>query len=348
MTCDDFQGQLTAYSLGELEQEDLHAARDHVAGCDACAARLLLDRQLTALVRHAAVPAPPGTRAAVLAAVREEARQVAAGRPDSRPARTVRRHWVALVAALLGAAAVVAAALLVVPAPDPADPLAAAWSSYHARGEEGLGTPGEAGGRPPTPAREESSLPVASPGRQAPRLPSRRRHWAALAAALLAAAAVVAAALLVVPAPDPGSPLSAAWSSYHDRGEDGLGTPSEAEAERLFAVLGPASRTPDLTTYGLRKAGWEERDLAGHVAAVAEYRDAEGGRVTLMRWRGELPRMAKGAEGGELAAYRWGRHTSYWWEADGVVWCLVGTIDQERLYKVAEGLGGESSAAGQG
>jgi hypothetical protein len=61
-----------------------------------------------------------------------------------------------------------------------------------------------------------------------------------------------------------------------------------------------------------------------------------------MRWRGDLPRMARGPEGGELAAYRWGRHTSYWWRADGVVWCLVGTIDQERLYAIAESLGGES------
>jgi anti-sigma factor RsiW len=271
MTCDDFQLRLTAFSLGELEPGERQLTRDHLAACDDCASRVLADRQLTALLRASAVPAPEATRAAVRAAVQTEA-----------------------------------------------------------------------GGRPPTPAREESSLPVASPGRQAPRPPARRRHWAALAAALLAAAAVVAAALLVVPAPDPGSPLSAAWSSYHDRGEDGLGTPSDAEAERLFAVLGPASRSPDLAAFGLRSNGWEARDLAGHVAAVAEYRDAEGGRVTLMRWRGDLPRMARGPEGRQLAAYRWGRHTSYWWRADGVVWCLVGTIDQDRLYGVAEHLGGES------
>jgi hypothetical protein len=164
----------------------------------------------------------------------------------------------------------------------------------------------------------------------------------ALAAALLAAAAVLAAALLVVPAPDPGSPLSAAWSSYHARGKDGLGSPTPAQAARLFAVLGPESRSPDLAAYGLVKDGWEARDLAGHLAAVAEYRDAKGGRVTLMRWRGDLPQVAKGTEGGELAAYTWGRHTSYWWEADGLVWCLVGTIDQQRLYGIAEHLGGES------
>ena len=100
-----------------------------------------------------------------------------------------------------------------------------------------------------------------------------------------------------------------------------------------------------LRGYGLRPDGWEARDLAGHLASVAEYRDAKGGRVTLMRWRGDLPRMAKGTQGDELAAYTWGRHTSYWWESDGVVWCLVGTIDQDRLYEIAEHLGGESAEA---
>jgi len=259
MTCDDFQLRLTAFSIGELEAEELEAAREHVAGCDDCASRALLDRQLTALVRGSAVPVPETTRAAVLTAVRAQARQAGV---------------------------------------EPAD----------------------------------------APG---PR-PARRRHWIALAAALLAAAAVVAAALLVVPAPTPGSPLAAAWSSYHALGKNGLGTPSRAEADRLFAVLGPAARTPDLHSFGLRNDGWEARDLAGHLAAVAEYRDAEGGRVTLMRWRGDLPPMPSGAGSDEMAAYRWGRHTSYWWRAEGVVWCLVGTIDQDELYKIAEDLGGES------
>ena len=265
MTCEEFQLRLTAFSLGELEEDERQLASEHVAACDDCASRILLDRQLTALLRASAVTAPAETRAAVLAAVRAETVDAEAGR-----------------------------------------------------------------------------LPSSS------RRPARRRHWIALAAALLGAVAVVAAALLVVPAPDPGSPLSAAWSSYHHRGEDGLGTPTEAQAERLFAVLGPASRTPDLATFGLQKRGWEGRDLAGHLAAVAEYRDAKGGRVTLMRWRGDLPQMARGTQGGELAAYRWGRHTSFWWRADGVVWCLVGTIDQERLYGIAEHLGGESDGARAG
>jgi len=239
MTCDDFQLQLTAFSLGELSSDERQQARDHVAACDDCASRMLRDRQLTALTRTSAVPAPEATRTAVLAAVRAEAAKAA-------PA-------------------------------------------------------------PATPAPE--------------RLPARRvrrRHWVALAAA---------------------------WSSYHARGKDGLGTPSPKEAERLFAVLGPDSRPPDLAGYGLRQDGWEGRDLAGHVAAVAEYRDHEGGRLTLMRWRGELPAVARAPAGSGLKAYRWGRHTSYWWRADGVVWCMVGTIDQDQLYEIAEHLGGESSGA---
>ena len=264
MTCEDFRLRLTAFSLGELEQGERQRTRDHLAACDDCASRVLVDRQLTALLRASAVPAPSETTAAVLAAVRVEA------------------------------------------------------------------------------ARDEAGLPATSPRRQAPPRQARRRHWVALAAALLAAAAVVAAALLVVPAPDPGSPLSAAWSSYHARGEDGLGTPSEAEAARLFAVLGPASRTPDLAAFGLAQGR-----LGGPRPGRARGR---GGRVPRRRGRpGHADALAgrpapdgQGTEGSELAAYRWGRHTSYWWRADGVVWCLVGTIDQERLYGIAEHLGGES------
>jgi hypothetical protein len=269
MTCDDFQLQLTAFSLGELTEEERQLARDHVAACNECAARMLRDRQLTALARTSAIPVPAATRAAVLAAVRSEA----------------------------GAAPKTAATTAPTPAPAPA------------------------------------------------RRPVRRRHWVALAAALVAAVAVVAAALLVVPAPDPGSPLAAAWSSYHARGKDGLGTPSPEQEARLFAVLGTDARPPDLGGFGLRQDGWEARDLAGHVASAAEYRDAKGGRLTLMRWKGELPAVARAPDGAGLKAYRWGRHTSYWWRADGVVWCMVGTIDQDQLYEIAEHLGGESSAA---
>jgi len=216
----------------------------------------------------------------------------------------------------------------------PAETRAAVLAAVRAEAKAEAGAGSKAG----------AGAPAATPFPPA-RRPVRRRHWVALAAALLAAAAVVAAALLVTPAPDPGSPLAAAWSSYHARGKDGLGTPSDAQAERLFAVLGPDSRPPDLRGYGLRQDGWEARDLAGHLAAVAEYRDPEGGRLTVMRWRGELPAVARAPAGSGLKAYRWGRHTSYWWRADGVVWCLVGTIDQDRLYEIAEHLGGESAEA---
>ena len=81
-----------------------------------------------------------------------------------------------------------------------------------------------------------------------------------LVALAAAAAAVVAASLLVVPAPTPESPLAAAWSSYHAVGKNGLGSPSKAEAERMYAVLGPASRTPALAAFGLHKDGWAARE----------------------------------------------------------------------------------------
>jgi len=175
MTCEDFQLRLTAFSLGELEQGEVSDARDHVATCDDCASRLLLDRQLTALLRASAVPAPQETVTAVLATVRAEA---GAGRlaPSPRqPAR--RRHWLALAAAMLAAAAVLAVALLVVPAPDPGSPLSAAWSSYHARGEDGLGAP-QSWGRtrapptwPPSASPRTAGRPATWPGTW-PRWPS--------------------------------------------------------------------------------------------------------------------------------------------------------------------------------
>ena len=254
MTCEDFQARLTAFSLGELDPAERQRAHEHVAGCDDCAAGVLLDRQLTALVRASVAPAPAALREAVRAALRTEAE------------------------------------------------------------------------------------------RHAGQARSRRRHWLALGTAALAAAAVLAAAMLLVPAPDPGSPLAAAWRSYR-RDPIAVGTaPGREVAGRLQAVLGPAARTPDLGDFGLHPIGWDARRLAGHLAVAAEYRDAAGGRVSLMRWRGELPRMARAPDGGgqELEVYRWGRHGSAWWREDGVVWCLIGTVDQRTLYQVAERLSGES------
>jgi hypothetical protein len=112
----------------------------------------------------------------------------------------------------------------------------------------------------------------------------------------------------------------------------------------LYAVLGPAAHTPDLRGIGLRAIGWDGRTLAGHVAVAAEYRDGDGRRFMLMRWRGELPRMARAPDGDDeqLEVYRWGRHASAWWQTEGVVWCLIGTVDEPTLYRVAERLAGES------
>ena len=49
-----------------------------------------------------------------------------------------------------------------------------------------------------------------------------------------------------------------------------------------------------------------------------------------------------GEDDDQLEVYRWGRHASAWWEADGVVWCLIGTVDDSSLQRVAERLPGES------
>jgi anti-sigma factor RsiW len=262
MTCEEFQVRLTALSLGELEPAEAAAAREHIAHCSECASGVLLDRQLTALLRASVVPAPEAVRDSILAALRAEASGSAEDAPQAvGPARS-----------------------------------------------------------------------------------SRRRHWLTLGLAALAAAAVLALAVLLVPAPDTGSPLAAAWRSYH-RAPVAAGTaPGEEAAERLYAVLGPAASTPDLGGAGLRAIGWDTRTLAGHLAAAAEYRDGAGRRFMLMRWRGELPRMAHAPDGDEdeLEVYRWGRHASAWWQADGVVWCLIGTVDEATLYRVAERLAGES------
>ena len=65
MTCDDFQLRITAFSLGELEEAEVPAARDHVAACDRCASKMLLDRQLTAARVAAAAGTAEARRAAV-------------------------------------------------------------------------------------------------------------------------------------------------------------------------------------------------------------------------------------------------------------------------------------------
>jgi len=178
------------------------------------------------------------------------------------------------------------------------------------------------------------------------RVGGRRRHWLALSSAAGLAAAVLAAVLLAVPAPHAGSPLAAGWSAYRTESSMAWDRPSPRTTERLLAVLGAAARTPDLTRFGLVSQGWGARDLAGHLAAVAEYRDARGRRVTLLRWRGELPEATRGspAEGytRKLQTAQWGATSSVWFRSGEVVWCLIGRVDHRTLDTVAAHLGAES------
>jgi anti-sigma factor RsiW len=267
MTCEDFQDRLTAFGLGELDPVEAEAARRHVASCPDCASATLVDRQLTALLRGAAVPAPAGLERRVLAALREEA-----GRP--RPTGPRRHRRAGLTRSLRG----------------------------------------------------------------------RRRHWLALGSGVGLAAAVVAAALLLVPAPDRAAPLAAAWSAYRSERTIRVVAPTAAVVDRLTDVLGPAARTPDLSALGFHARSVGARQLAGHLAAVAEYRDAAGRRVVLIRWRGELPRSgsAPSDEAHEVETATWGRTGSAWWRHDEVVWCLIGTVDRQTLDRVADSLYGES------
>jgi anti-sigma factor RsiW len=267
MTCEEFEAQLTAFSLGELDPDDAIQARAHVASCDRCAAATLRDRQLTALLRSSMVEMPVAAQTAVLAAVRSEASR-----------RTVAR----------------------------------------------VGRIGpRAGGR-------------------MHRHRTRRRHWLVLAGSSGLAAAVLAATVLLVPAPDRSSPIEAAWDLYRLESVVASREPSQQTVKRLTMVLGAAARPPDLHRYGLAPVGWDGRVLANHLAAVAEYRDGEGRRVTLMRWRGDLPHPTKGApvsyEDGMVTA-QWGETGSVWFKSGDVVSCLVGTVDQHTLEEIAHHLG---------
>jgi Putative zinc-finger len=271
MTCEEFEAQLTAFSLGELEPDDAMGARAHVARCDACAAATLRDRQLTALLRASMVEMPAEGQTAVLAAVRSETTW--APRPAPRPAAAagagtrVRRH----------------------------------------RSRRG------------------------------------RRHWLALAAAAVLALAVLALAVVLVPAPDRSSAIAAGWNLYRQEATLSEKQPSAETARRLTSALGAAARPPDLRGFGLQAVGWDGRMLADHLASVAEYRDVTGKRVTLMRWRGELPHPTRGSP--EFASYegmqtaQWGGTGSVWFKTGDIVYCLVGTVAEHTLTEVAHYLG---------
>jgi hypothetical protein len=270
MTCEEFEAQLTAFSLGELEPDDAMAARAHVARCDSCAAATLRDRQLTALLRASMVEMPAAGQAAVLAAVRSETTMAAA----------------------------------------PAAP-------YQVQPPPG--------------------------GRMRRHRGRRSRHWLALAAAAALAMVVLTLAVVLVPAPDRSSTIAAGWNLYRLGSVVSAKQPSEETVRRLTNTLGAAAHPPDLRGFGLQPVGWDGRMLAGHLASVAEYRDAAGRRVTLMRWRGELPQPTRGAP--EVESYegmqtaQWGGVASVWFKNGDVVSCLVGTVAEHTLTDIAHSLG---------
>ncbi|HZD00843.1 MAG TPA: zf-HC2 domain-containing protein [Actinomycetes bacterium] len=169
--------------------------------------------------------------------------------------------------------------------------------------------------------------------------PGRRRHWLALGAAVGLAGALLAATILVMPVPRPASPLEAAWVAYRD--EPVMPRWDSATQRRLFAVIGPVAATPDLGSVGFHVQATGSRTLANHLAAVTEYRDEAGRRVTLIRWKGDLP-DTRGPSGAvrddELEAARWGQTGSVWWRGHGIVYCLIGGVDQHTLDQAADQL----------
>lgn len=95
-----------AYAMDALEAADAKRFERHLAGCDACAQEVTELRETASRLGAAtAVPAPPGMKAAVLAAAARTSQQhVVAGAAPRRPARApalVRRF--ALVAAPVAA-----------------------------------------------------------------------------------------------------------------------------------------------------------------------------------------------------------------------------------------------------
>jgi len=152
---------------------------------------------------------------------------------------------------------------------------------------------------------------------------------------------MLAATMLLVPAPAPASPLTAAWAAYRTRPL--MMQWDDSTQARLTAVLGPSAETPDLAAFGYRVQGAGSRMLAGHLAAVTEYRDVAGHRMTFLRWKGHLPEMgsARGPSSDPgVEAARWGTIGSIWWSSHGTVYCLIGGVDQRVLYQVTEHLRG--------
>jgi len=176
--------------------------------------------------------------------------------------------------------------------------------------------------------RKSNRTPAAAPTPQRQRERQRRgRHWGVLGLAAGVAAVVAAVLLLAVPTPNPNATLAAAWTTYR-----GGTTLTGGDTHRLMAVFGSTANGPDLRTLGLAEAGTGARMIANHFTAINEYRDQSGKRVTLMRWKGKLPRLYGTDQGVQTAS--WGATTSVWWLENGVVYCAIGEVDQHTLMAV--------------
>ncbi len=157
----------------------------------------------------------------------------------------------------------------------------------------------------------------------------RGRHWGVLGLAAGLAAVVAAVLLLAVPTPNPNGSLAAAWTAYRSGA-----TLTGGDTHRLVAVFGSTANGPDLRTLGLEETGTGARMIANHLTAINEYRDQRGMRVTLMRWKGKLPRLYGTDQGQGVQTASWGATTSVWWLENGVVYCAIGAVDQHTLMQV--------------
>lgn len=102
MNCTKAQKLLSAYHDGELSAEVRASLDEHLQGCSPCAAELAAFRKLSAVVREAADPAPPGRLWGAIQLQLDAEDRPAAGVADPRrpvPARRL-RSWKLLAAAV--------------------------------------------------------------------------------------------------------------------------------------------------------------------------------------------------------------------------------------------------------
>ena len=191
----------------------------------------------------------------------------------------------------------------------------------------------------PAPASLHSSVRLALRRERSLRRKRLMRRAGALAAAAALAGVVSSApsvqrtsapaapaALPAVKAPAPG-PLAAAWSAYQ-----APVLPIERAGAGDPLLLGFTPTVTDLDELGLRLVAAGTVRLAGKPAFATEYRDDDGERLTLFRWKGTLPDAGGDYPSGshpELQITRNGLTSSAWWDNGEVVYCAVGDLEQD-------------------